>query len=115
MLGIFRKAKWKSQLKMVYQNRRAMAYITGWCEHKNLPEKNHLPLMQLMLDEYDLKLRDGPLTGYMAMNLRTQNQKLRSMCAEGGPVLLVRSFDEEFRPGIGWNAWIEGHFDLISN
>lgn len=115
MLGIFRKAKWKSHLKMAYQNRMAMAYVAGWAERKNLPEKNHIPIWQLMLGEHELKLRDGPLTGYQAINLRTQNQKLRSMCAEGGPVRLIRSFDEEFSPRIGWSAWLKGRLDQNSN
>ena len=115
MLGIFRKAKWKSQLKMAYQNRMAMAYISGWAEQKNLPEKNHIPLWQLMLDEHELELGDGPLTGYKAINLRTQNQKLRSMCAEGGPVRLIGSFDDEFSPKVGWSEWLKHQLDLNSN
>ena len=115
MLRIFRKAKWKSQLKLAYQNRMAMAYVSAWAESKNLPEENHIPIWQLMLDEHEMKLRDGPLTGYMAINLRTQNQKLRSMCSESGPVRLIRSFDEEFSPRIGWSRWLESRLDLNSN
>lgn len=111
----FRKTKWKAQLKTAYESKLALAYVKGWAERKNLAVKNQLPIWEIMIDNYRTALQEGPITGDAAINLVVINRSLRDLCGDGGPVMIPRNFDDEFQPGIGWNAWLNNQISLNSN
>jgi len=112
-MSFFRNRRWKRQLKMAYQSRGALAYVQGWVEGVPgsnpafIPWVRHFPEWDILVQSYDRSLREGPLLQDDAKRLTDIDRALRIICGDRGPVILMRDYDETFKPTLGWADWLQ--------